>query len=333
MNTPGSTDGTNDNSRVNGSPPAVSPHRATIPHPAESPVPAGNRHPVDNPLSAGRPLSAGGPSSTETTNSDNNPQSADSPHRGDTSEAAAQGRIEQLCSEVPFPTPTYAESQKCIIRPYHIRDATALQHHANNRLITRNFSYSFPHPYTYNDARRWILNQPRITTPFTEAETPRPTVHSDGSVDVPWGNTLSFVIASCQQNERNALLSGIGVKPGFNIWNRSAELSFWIAKPYWGRGIATSAVGIFLEALFSRTLGLSRVTACTLRRKTDSGLQANFPARTVLRRNKFKREGCLRKSVFKFGEWWDQEVWAVLREDVMGDEPNMTGAVSSGPVQ
>ncbi|KAK7529964.1 uncharacterized protein J3D65DRAFT_688715 [Phyllosticta citribraziliensis] len=163
---------------------------------------------------------------------------------------------------------------------------------------------------------------------FSPMNTPSPT---NGTNDNSRGNTLNFAITSCQQHERNALLSGIGVKPGYNVRNRSAKLSFWIAEPYWGRGIAKSAVGIFLRALFSRTLGLSRVTAYTLRRETASGWQGNFPARRVLWRNGFKREGCLIKSVFKFGEWWDQEVWAVLREDVL-PEPNMTGAVSGGPV-
>ncbi|KAK7528083.1 acyl-CoA N-acyltransferase, partial [Phyllosticta citriasiana] len=162
---------------------------------------------------------------------------------------------------LPWPTPTYAESPKCVIRPYHIRDAGNLTRFANDYLISRWMSYRFPHPYRYNDARSWILQQPRVRTPFNEIQT---------------------------------LIGGISIKPGTDVFNRSAELRFWVAEYHWNRGIATSAVSAFLKKLFFRTQGLSRVTAYTWTRMTTQGERGNPQARRVLEKNAFRREGCLR---------------------------------------
>ncbi|KAK7521431.1 acyl-CoA N-acyltransferase [Phyllosticta citriasiana] len=323
--------GTFDFGPADGNHTASSPNQASSPDQASSSEQAGSPLPPLSPHSANRPVPADSPDSTESSDESNSPYWAGPSN--DLRIAAAQEREEALCRALPWPTPTYAESPKCVIRPYHIRDAGNLTRFANDYLISRWMSYRFPHPYRYNDARSWILQQPRVRTPFNEIQTVRPTIHASGAIDVSWENTLNFAIASVRSGANySQLIGGISIKPGTDVFNRSAELRFWVAEYHWNRGIATSAVSAFLKKLFFRTQGLSRVTAYTWTRMTTQGERGNPQARRVLEKNAFRREGCLRKSVYKDGVWWDQEVWGVLREDMMGNEQDMPNGNHHAPI-
>ena len=44
----------------------------------------------------------------------------------------------------------------CSVRSWEWRDRDAIVQHANNRNVWINLRDRFPHPYTVNDARRWL---------------------------------------------------------------------------------------------------------------------------------------------------------------------------------
>ena len=45
-------------------------------------------------------------------------------------------------------------------------------------------------------------------------------------------------------------IGGIGLRLGTDIFRRSAEIGYWLGEPFWGRGIATEAVGAVSQYAF-----------------------------------------------------------------------------------
>jgi aminoglycoside 6'-N-acetyltransferase len=83
------------------------------------------------------------------------------------------------------------------------------------------------------------------------------------------------------------------------------EIGFTIAPRYQGRGYATEAVRLLVGYLFVR--GKHRVTACCDARNAASA--------AVLERLAMRREGHLRQSTWAKGEWTDDLLYALLREE------------------
>jgi aminoglycoside 6'-N-acetyltransferase len=84
---------------------------------------------------------------------------------------------------------------------------------------------------------------------------------------------------------------------------RQAELGFTIAKRHQGQGLAAEAVAAVLRYAFT-TLALHRVVSYTDVR--------NAPARRLLERVGFRREGLLRESLWSHGEWASELLYAQL---------------------
>ncbi len=53
---------------------------------------------------------------------------------------------------------------------------------------------------------------------------------------------------------------GIGLHPGHDVNRLTAELGYWLAEPFWGRGIATAAVRAIVPHGFA-SLPLNRIEA------------------------------------------------------------------------
>jgi ribosomal-protein-alanine N-acetyltransferase len=99
--------------------------------------------------------------------------------------------------------------------------------------------------------------------------------------------------------------AGIDVKkrgPG----GGEGEIGFFLIKRYWGRGYATEAARLVIDYGFSQ-LGLHRITA--------SCLAANAASERVMQKCGMVKEGVLRKSDFRLGEWQDRSIYSILREE------------------
>jgi len=161
------------------------------------------------------------------------------------------------------------------IREYRSGDAPALVRHANNRNIWRNLRDRFPYPYSHRDAFRWL--------------------HHVGTQIPPH----DFAIASAEE-----LIGAIGLQPQDDVHRRSAEIGYWLAEPYWGRGIATSAVRALTAYTFANTR-LVRLYAMVF--------AWNPASARVLEKAGYQLEGRLQKSVLKDNQLIDQLVYATLR--------------------
>src|SRR5690606_12348842 len=83
-----------------------------------------------------------------------------------------------------------------------------------------------------------------------------------------------------------------------------AEIGYWLAKPWWGRGIMTAVVGKACEYAFSRWQ-LVRITAHVF--------ESNIASARVLEKNGFEFERLLRKHHLKDGRFLDSRLFALVR--------------------
>lgn len=163
-----------------------------------------------------------------------------------------------------------------LLRPAQLGDAEPLRRLADDPEVARYTSHRFPHPFRAADAARYLAQYLAERSGFTRV------IEIDGS-----------------------FAGALFVHPGEGIEAHSAELGYWLGRAYWGRGIMTAAVGIFVpwamqECRLSRVL--ARVTA------------GNLASMRLLERNGFQLEGVMRRAVQKHGVLSDSHLFARLAE-------------------
>ncbi|MGZ5025183.1 MAG: GNAT family N-acetyltransferase [Chthoniobacterales bacterium] len=169
------------------------------------------------------------------------------------------------------------ELAQCILRSFCREDAPALAAAANNRNIWLNLRDAFAHPYALSDAEAFldrILRDEKALIACIEV---------DGKAG-----------------------GAIGIHPKEDVHRRTAELGYWIAEPYWNRGIATAAVRAMVDFGFE-TLPLDRIFA--------EPYANNLASARVLEKAGFQLEGRMRKNVIKDGVVLDSLLYAKVRED------------------
>ena len=148
---------------------------------------------------------------------------------------------------------------------------------ANDYDIWVNLRDRFPHPYTRADAEDWIALQS--------------------------GRDPTTVFAVC---DTEGPIGAIGLETREADYRHSAEIGYWLGKPFWGRGIMTTAAKA-VTAYGFETLGLMRIDTHV---KAGNGASAR-----VLEKAGYQREGLLRKVMLKEGAPVDHLLFAILRED------------------
>jgi len=166
-------------------------------------------------------------------------------------------------------------SGKYLIRDWQRDDAESVARYANNRKIWINLRDIFPHPYTIANAEAFL------------------------SIVIEDDPKTVFAIA----NEVEAIGS-IGLMVGKDVHRFTAELGYWLAEPFWGKGIMTEAVKRITEYAFS-SFGLKRVYA--------EPYTTNRSSARVLEKAGFKYEGLLQASAFKDGRLVDQLLYARVK--------------------
>jgi RimJ/RimL family protein N-acetyltransferase len=163
----------------------------------------------------------------------------------------------------------------CVVRTHREDDAEALTVLANDWEVARFLRDRFPHPYTIDHARRWLaLNAHPHSTNFSI------------EVDGEYAGEIGY--------ER------------FDAERRyTAEIGYWLGRKYWGRGIATAALGAVTKLAFERE-DIVRLIA---------GAFSNNPrSQRVLEKCGFQREGVHRRAVFKGNEFLDFVTYAKIRD-------------------
>jgi ribosomal-protein-alanine N-acetyltransferase len=118
----------------------------------------------------------------------------------------------------------------------------------------------------------------------------------------PWGIVLRRPEAGISEGK---VVGTVGV-----YWNsersRRAELAYALARPLWGRGLATEAARIVIEHAF-RAMGAHRVEAPCVAENRGSA--------RVMEKLGMRLEGTRRRALFHRGRYWDVELRAILRDE------------------
>lgn len=169
--------------------------------------------------------------------------------------------------------------QQFVLREWKQDDAEAVALAANNQKIAENLRNAFPYPYTLEDAK-WYVND--CIARADERQITRAIV-VDGAV-----------------------VGSIGVFVQTDVYEKSAELGYWLSEDYWGKGIMTAAVRQICREAFER-FDLLRIYA--------EPFAHNQGSRRVLEKAGFTCEGTMRNGVFKNGQVHSYCMYALLREE------------------
>lgn len=153
-----------------------------------------------------------------------------------------------------------------------MEDAPSLAIYANNKKIWQNLRDAFPHPYTGGDAEKFISHIIN-TNPKTV-----------------------FALAI-----KDEAIGSIGVIPGVDVHRFTAEMGYWLAEPFWGKGIMTEAVKFISEWAFHE-FSLHRIFA--------TPYATNAASARVLEKAGFMKEGILRSGAFKDGKVVDMFMYS-----------------------
>ena len=164
---------------------------------------------------------------------------------------------------------------KVILRQWRKKDIEQLAKFANNKNIAANMSDQFPYPYTLQNAEEWIaLNKNK-------------------------NHAYNFAI-----DVDGALAGGCGMMMMEDVYRRSAEIGYWIAEPFWGKGVATEAVKLLLEEIRNNHSDVIRVFA--------KPFDHNKASMKVLEKNGFYLEAVRKNAVIKNNVIVNDHVWVKL---------------------
>ena len=165
-----------------------------------------------------------------------------------------------------------------LISQWKIEYAKDLSKALNNKKILDNLRDGLPYPYTENDAKEFITAM----------------LSSDKN------EVFAFAIVY-----DGKCIGSIGVFRQSNIHFRTAELGYYVAEEYWGRGLMTQAVKEICDYAFNNS-DIIRIYA--------EPFAYNIGSQRVLEKNGFCFEGILKSNAYKNGRVVDMKMYSKLKD-------------------
>lgn len=179
---------------------------------------------------------------------------------------------------VADPVPTIPVNERIRLSQITWDDKPAYLKHLNETDEFHARMGMMPFPYREIDAEAWIT------------KVARETMEADGR--------RNWAI----RNKDGELVGGTGI---FGLARgEKAEIGYWLAKPYWGKGIVTEVVRRLCEFAFDQ-YGLRRIYA--------QAFATNPASARVLEKAGFELEGTLRRHHFRDGEPIDVLFFGMMR--------------------
>ena len=162
-----------------------------------------------------------------------------------------------------------------ILRDFREEDLPLIAKYANNKKVSMNLRDAFPHPYTLDDACKFVE--------MAKASSPKKfwAIEYEGE----YVGNISLVQES-------------------DVYRKSAEIGYFIAEPFWNKGIATQAVSLMIEFGFAKR---------DIVRIHTGVFEYNKASQRVLRKCGFEYEGTFKRAVFKENQLYDEVRFAVIR--------------------
>lgn len=166
---------------------------------------------------------------------------------------------------------------KCRIRKWELSDAKDLAAALSNRKVQDNLRDGLPYPYTEQDGKEFI----------------------SAMLSADENETFAFAITV-----NNMVIGSIGIFRQGNIHRQTAELGYYIAEEYWGKGIMTEAVKQICEYVFANS-DIIRIYA--------EPFAYNIASCRALEKAGFQYEGTLRSNAVKNGKVIDMKMYSLLK--------------------
>lgn len=158
------------------------------------------------------------------------------------------------------------------LRKFEQKDEALLVSYLNDETQTHFLSARLPQPYT-NEAAQW------------------------------WVNTGSKIGLAYAIIHNGIFVGSISAIPGEFEKQKTAEIGYWVAKPYWGKGIASEALQKFTDFLFENT-DFIRLNA--------SVFEGNLASANVLQKCGYKLEAVLEKAIYKNGMVFNEMLYSKI---------------------
>lgn len=169
---------------------------------------------------------------------------------------------------------------KCRIRKWELSDAKDLAAALSNKKVQDNLRDGLPYPYTEQDGKEFI----------------------SAMLSADENETFAFAITV-----NNMVIGSIGIFRQGNIHRQTAELGYYIAEEYWGKGIMTEAVKQICAYVFAKS-DIIRIYA--------EPFAYNIASCRVLEKVGFQYEGTLRSNAVKNGKVIDMKMYSLLKEEI-----------------
>ena len=164
------------------------------------------------------------------------------------------------------------------LRKFKNSDALQISILLNNKKIWDNLRDFVPYPYELKDAEQFIK--------FCQSENPQTT----------------FII-----EEGVVVVGVIGLTIQKDIYNKSAEIGYWLGEPFWNKGIMTKAIQKILEYGFNE-LKLVRIFTGVF--------EHNKSSQKVLEKAGFKFECVFEKAIFKNGQLRNEYRYSKINNNI-----------------
>lgn len=167
-----------------------------------------------------------------------------------------------------------------ILRKWKKEDAKEIAQAANNPNVAKNLRNIFPCPYSLEDGI-WYVND---------------CIANEGK------NQITRAI----EVDKKAVGS-IGIFVKDDVYEKSAELGYWLSEDYWRKGIMSKAVELICKEAF-QTFDIIRIFA--------EPFDDNLGSKGVLEKAGFTYEGTMRNGIYKNGIIHSYCIYSLLREEV-----------------
>jgi RimJ/RimL family protein N-acetyltransferase len=167
------------------------------------------------------------------------------------------------------------------LREWKLEDAFDLAAAINNKKVLDNLRDGIPFPYTEKDAVEFI------------------TATLSAEKDSQYAFAITY---------DGKIIGSVGVFRKENVHRLTAELGYYIAEPYWGKGIMTESVRQMCAYIFENT-DIIRIFA--------EPYAHNAASCRVLEKAGFQFEGLLRKNAIKNGQSVDMRMYAILKPPII----------------
>lgn len=168
---------------------------------------------------------------------------------------------------------------KIELKKFEEKYAESIANYANNKKIADNLRNAFPHPYTLKDAAEFI----------------KTCQNNDESKDI-----VRAIIVDGEY------VGTVGIFIKDDVYCLSAEIGYWLAEPFWGKGIMTQCAKEICAYIF-KNYNIIRIFT--------EIFSFNEGSKRVLEKAGFSYEGTKRKGIYKNGIIYDSYVYALIKDD------------------